>query len=281
MLELDGFGLKNLNKFCSSIVSDETFVNRLKHMKRSQQFTTPIITSEMRSRIESCTAIHIGITNISWAQFQLGDNAPTTLTDWSFNTIPENKMHISEFIESVQEIIERIPESDAYVFETPRVAHQGPQGTPATVNISIQMSQMAAMTAITMSQRRIEQKTFSEETNSFSSSKKRSQVLFCRQFLASRLFQTVVGMERISTATVVSSLIKDSENSRYNPPKNRPIAGEISLDPKWQMLYVSADGHCKEYLGQSLLMGLSFVRLCLLQCPHSLDLLRSRAKQNV
>lgn len=193
-------------------------------------------------------------------------------------------MHIAEFITSVLEIIERIPESDVYVFETPRVAHQGPQGTPATVNISVQMSQMAAMTAMAMSQRQyVDQDQSNDESASSSLTsilKRPAHVLFLRQFLSSRLFHTVVGMERISTATVVGSLMQDSMNLRYKLPSNRPIAGEITIGSELQQLYASGDGHCKEYLGQSLLMGLSFLRLCVLQCPHSLDVLKSRGRQN-
>lgn len=232
--------------------------------------------------MQSCTAIHIGITSISWAQFQLEANEATSLVDWSFNTIPEKKLHISEFVQSVMEINERIPESDAYVFETPRVAHQGPQGTPATINISVQMSQMAAMTAMAMAQRQIAQDQIPPDNESATTSNAQhsSQVLFMRQFLASRLFHTVVGMERISTATVVGSLMQDSANLKYKQPQNRPIAGEIVINSRLQQMYASGDGHSKEFLGQSLLMGLSFLRLCVLQCPHSLELLKTRGRQN-
>lgn len=248
-------------------------------VSRNQQFTTPLLNSELRSRIQLFTAIHIGITSISWSQFQLIPNAPTSLTDWSFNTIPDKKMHISEFIQAVHEIIDRIPDSDAYVLETPRVAHQGPQGTPAMVNISVQMSQMAAMTALAMSKRQLDQIP-ADTSNESLANQKPAPVLFLRQFLSSRLFHTVVGTERISSATVVGSMMQDAANVRYNQPRDRPIEGEIAINAKLQHLYATGDGHCKEYLGQSLLMGLSFLRLCILQCPHSLKLLNSRVRKN-
>lgn len=246
---------------------------------RHQQFTTPIVSVEMRTQIQSCTSIHIGITSIAWAQLKLSPNQPTTLTDWSFKTIPEKKMHIAEFIDAVMDIVAYIPESDAYVFETPRVAHQGPQGTPATVNISVQMSQMAAMTAMAMNLRRKCDPHLHPGTDLTNSLTDRpSHVLFMRQFLASRLFQTIIGQERISTATVINSLMQETVGL-CQKQYERPIGGEITFGQRFQQLYAAGDGPCKEYMGQSLLMGLSFLRLCILQCPHSLALLKSRGRQ--
>lgn len=153
---------------------------------RPKQYTTPAFSERLRKTTESLTAIHVGVNSITWAQLKLVENRQTLLTHWSFHEISDKKLHLNELVDRVFQISNEIPQSDIYIFENPRVAQQGPQGTPAQININVQLSQTVAMIAIAMQSRFQLQNKNTEKESKAKEPLDLKQVLFLRQFLASR-----------------------------------------------------------------------------------------------
>lgn len=320
MLELDGFGVKNLDKFCASILRDDgadgdalkagAAVAAVRQSTaptsiRQQQFTTPALADSLRHKIRTCTALHVGISSITWAQLQLNagssgdtDNGkqpvitttgPLRLLDWCIRSHSDKRMHVGELCEYVLNVCAELPASDVYVLESPRTAQQGPPGSPAQVNINVQMAQIIGMVSMAMAGRgRLS--TNAVDIDDYSTAEvsadvdadvdalaaNRRRVLFLRQLLSSRLFQTVVGVERISTESVVAALLDQSGCARDGRVL---LAGEVMVPTELRQAYAIADGYCKEYMGQTLLMAVAFMRLCVLQCPESLAAVsRQKAK---
>lgn len=307
LLEVDGFGVKNLDKFCASILRDhsdasteisdsnrvdaEAFnkahtaaVVETPSANRQQQFTTPGLVDSLRHELRTCTAIHVGMSSIAWAQLQLnGDpvssatvaDRPAQLLDWSVRTLSSTdnstkRLHVGELAQSVLDVIEQVPLADVYVLESPRIAQQGPPGSPATININVQTAQIIGMVSLAMAAR-ARPAAPADGSSPCDKVAAAGRVLFLRQLLASRLFQTVVGLERINTANVMATLLDQSGCARNEALKRgMRLAGELDIDADLQLAYNTTEGYCKEYMGQVLLMGLAFVRLSVLHCPASL-----------
>lgn len=168
-----------------------------KNLTRVKQFTTPALSDWVRENIHTFTAIHVGITSITWAQLTVRRNQQTLLSDWSFHEISDKKLHLNELVDRVLTITKDIPESNIYIFETPRIAQQGPQGTPAQININIQLSQTIAMVALAMQMRcqataefdamaKEQAKKSSVDESGINDDTISKQVLFLRQYLFSR-----------------------------------------------------------------------------------------------
>lgn len=76
-------------------------------------------------------------------------------------------------------------------------------------------------------------------------------------------------MERISTESVIVDMFNNERST------NNWTDLSINLDHKSK--YNLVKGYGKEYLGQSLLMALAFLRLCVIRCPDSLATLNKRS----
>lgn len=215
-------------------------------------------------------------------------------------------------------IIDEIPESDVYLLETPRIAMASPQGTPAQTNINVQLSQTIAMISLALAKRcgainlpteevsseiaanssKVLRTTEPDPKKSLASEIPTKQLLFLRQYLAARyvflllsfihriftderlfrrLFQTVVGKERVSSETIISGLM-ENRLEMFKPETNRFIGAQLKVNNEFKSIYESAARYEKEYLGQSLLMALAFIRLSVIQCPDSLAIIGRRAK---
>lgn len=64
----------------------------------------------------------------------------------------------------------------------------------------------------------------------------------------------------------------------FKPDTNRFIGAQLKVNNEFKAIYESAERYEKEYLGQSLLMALAFVRLSVIQCPDSLAIIGRRGK---
>lgn len=64
----------------------------------------------------------------------------------------------------------------------------------------------------------------------------------------------------------------------FKPEANRFIGAQLKVNNDLKTLYQSAQRYEREYMGQSLLMALAFVRLNVIQCPDSLAVIGRRDK---
>ncbi|KAL5290694.1 hypothetical protein ACFFRR_010200 [Megaselia abdita] len=201
------------------------------------------------STITSCSSIRVGVSNISWASFEFSSEDQnirvTRLENYTFN---ERKLHIGELIKKVVNTAKHIPESDCYVFENPKIATPGTPGNAEQVNINVQQSQVLAMLSLVLSQR---------NTTSI------DNVFFLKRYLYARLFKLLVGKEVVSTKSVVDEIIGHDQ-------------GYLKLDYEMKSKFENLEHFEQEYLRQTLLMGLAFIKLSVFKCPKSIQCLEQR-----
>lgn len=80
----------------------------------------------------------------------------------------------------------------------------------------------------------------------------------------------------MSTERIVADLLTPTQEKTNKGEKDGRL--EVAVSDEFKSIYGVAVGFEKEYLGQSLLMALTFLRLCVIQCPESLKFLRKRNK---
>lgn len=58
------------------------------------------------------------------------------------------------------------------------------------------------------------------------------------------------------------------------------IQSIVNVDPSLKYMYTSSENRDKDFLGCSFLLGLAFLRLCLLKCPKSIKLVGGKSSNN-
>lgn len=72
-------------------------------------------------------------------------------------------------------------------------------------------------------------------------------------------------MERTSTEAVVTDIMNQKRDTSNNV--------DLCIAPEDREKYLHFKGYGKEYMGQSLLLALAFLRICLVRCPESLAII--------
>nr|XP_019563073.2 uncharacterized protein LOC109431311 [Aedes albopictus] len=262
VLELDGFGITVLRKFYDSIVQNPKDAEAVaqKAIKKDVKFTTPIFSVNVIPKIQSCVSLYVGLDYVTWAKFKVSKDEPTVLTGWNSFQINDRKLHVSELIRNVTQINQLIPEADVYVVENPAVAQTVAMGSATQTNINVQKSQLIAMIMLMLSNRVPE------------SAEIVPNVYFVKQYTSARLFGIFVGNERVSADGVVRSLMERQIGP--NEESVEHVQSKLVIPSGLKVVYEENDSAEREFLGQSMLLGLSFLRLCVFKCEDSLKIFR-------
>uniref|UniRef100_A0A182QT18 Uncharacterized protein n=1 Tax=Anopheles farauti TaxID=69004 RepID=A0A182QT18_9DIPT len=272
VLELDGFGVTVLRKFYDSIVHGpkEDAVTAPKAIKKDVKFTTPLLSAQMIPKISSCVSLYIGLDYVTWAHFKLAKDVPTVLAGWNSYNISDRKLHINELIRNVSQINQLIPEADVYVVENPPVAQASAMGSAAQTNINVQRSQLIGMLMLMLANRPSPFTGGGADQPTDGSIG--SNVFFLKQYLSARLFGIFIGNERVSSEEVIRSFME--RQLAPNEESLESIQSHLAIPSGLKIIYEENDSTEREFLGQSLLLGLTFLRLCVFKCEDSLKLFR-------
>lgn len=202
----------------------------------------------------------MGLDFVTWAKFKVAKDQPTVLTGWSSFQISDRKLHVSELIHNVTQINQLIPEADVYIVENPAVAQMVAMGSAVQTNINVQKSQLIAMIMLMLANRVPECPDIVPS------------VYFLKQYTSARLFGIFVGNERVSADSVVRSLMERQIGP--NEESVRHEQSKIDIPSGLKVVYEENDSAEREFLGQSMLLGLSFLRLCVFKCEDSLQVFR-------
>ncbi|XP_058461672.1 uncharacterized protein LOC131436781 [Malaya genurostris] len=263
VLQLDGFGVTVLRKFYDSIVESPKDVNAVSSrvIKKDAKCTIPVFSANLIPKVQNCVSLYIGLDFVTWAKFQITEDQPTTLIGWNSFDISDRKLHITDLIRTVNQMNQLIPEADVYVVENPAIAQTLTTGSALKTNINVQKSQLNAMIMLMLCNRPRDNIELTE-----------NNIYFLKQFISARLFGIYVGNERVSSENVIRSLMErqvglNEEDSMENRSK-------LIIPSGLKILYEENSDVKREFLGQSLLVGLSFLRLCVFECENSLSVLR-------
>lgn len=266
-------------------------------LAKKLSYVTPTLYEHVRKTTTTCVSLNIDLNSISWSKFRLNYTKDFSqlkfieVEDWSSYEIPEYKrLNLSELINIIIYVNKKIPDGDVYVMESLPSAQQAKQpGNPIQVNVNVQRSQFVAMASTLLANRssnlvdEFEDLNEKDDDTSIHLAKKHKitqNVFFMRQFLASRLFRIYIGNEKVSTENAVENLLRYNYNYSDNaaPDSNLSVTNEQNLHvpDQFREVYQHSNRIKREYLGQSFLIGMTFIRLCLLKCSKSMQQLNKR-----
>ncbi|CAD7080419.1 unnamed protein product [Hermetia illucens] len=281
LLQLDGFGVKMLEKMCENIISHldkPPLETNASSSKRPGVFTIPAVPTAMRDQYKSCVSVFTTVSSITWARIVLTDNNPCHLSHWQHHEISEKRMHIGDLVRNMLYVIKMIPEADCYVMENPQIAQAAAPGGAEQVNINVQKAQITGLLNYGLMSRanlKLDQ----------------SNVFYLKKYLSSRIFNTLVGNERVSTEHVVAELLRtvynvedwleNSGNERGTSGDNLTLRSNVNVPMELREVYNNAERYQRDFLGQALLIGMTFIRLCLLRTPESLASVSRNQKDDI
>lgn len=221
-----------------------------KRLKKEKSFTIPK-TYDGIIDVTSCSSIRVGFSSISCASFEISAEAQTMeVTNWENYTYNEKKLHVGELVSNVIKISKHIPESQCYIFENPKIATPGSPGNAEKVNINIQQAQVFAMLSLILSQRN--QGTC-------------ENVFYLKRYIYARLFKLLVGTEVVTIKAIVNEIFEQDR-------------GYLNLKIKHDIKskFDNLENFEQEYLGQTLLLGIAFIKLSIFKCEKSLKSMERR-----
>ncbi|XP_053954177.1 uncharacterized protein LOC128860587 [Anastrepha ludens] len=296
ILLIEGFSLKLAEKFYKSMLEENIQVGGATRSarQRTASFITPVIDAEHRSEIRSSVSLRIGVSSVTWTRLVLptldSSNVPCCLTHWEHHEITEKKLHLGDLIQRLWYINHLIPDADCYIFENPQMAQMSSNpGSVDQQNINIQKCQVIAVLAYALFARGRRAEATKDGHESIDEVDKKSvvqrpNVFYIRRFLAARLFSQLVGTERVSTEETILNLMRihynvddlfegevESGQQTTNTAEQRlSLRGNVQFPLTHREMFSRAGRYQREFLGQSFLLNLAFVRLVLLQDENSI-----------
>lgn len=274
---MEGFGLKIAEKFYKSLLDpagSRQSQNPVANPKvtRTAPFITPLMDEQQRQLITSSVGVRIGVTSVSWARMELPESkyAPCELTHWQHHEINDKKLHLAELVRRCLYVAHQIPQADCYILENPQMAQASSNpGSIDQQNVNIQKAQVTAMLSYALMSRSNPDES---KTNLF----------YLRRFLAARLFNHLVGTERVSTEETLLGMMRthyNMEDAKLEQGEKTYLYNHVQFPSNLRAMYSKVERYQRELLGQAFLLNLAFVRLVLLQDPSSIaSVLRSSKK---
>lgn len=290
ILELDGFGVKVLEKFCESIIAandehKEMIVQKQAKAAKAKalKVVSPPLSNFLRQSITSCVSFHVDVNHIAWTKLTFGANkavesssVPVSVDEWACHAIGNEgkKPSLSDLIQTLVYLNGKIPKADVYVVEsqqTPRPATQ--PGNAIQMTINVQKAQVLAMISVLMASR--EGKVFENERDLHETISEEAQqtLFFLKNFISSRLYKTLVGTERVATDQVIEHILRCNEG--IENPNNRSLSA-IDVPLHLRKQFADTLKLDREFIGQATLNGLAFFKLCVLRCHESAAIVNYR-----
>ncbi|XP_022219731.2 transcription elongation factor, mitochondrial isoform X3 [Drosophila obscura] len=283
ILYVEGFGLKVATKFFSSLLepegvrrSSEGNATQKPKSTRTAPFITPGMDEGQRVRIASSVGVRIGVTSVSWARIEIGknDNDPCLLTHWQHHELNDKKLHLAELARRCLYVTHQMPQADCYVLENPQMAQASSNpGSIDQQNVNIQKSQVTAILSYALLSRADPDET------------KCNNLYYMRRFLTARLFNHLVGTERVSSEETILSMMRTHYNMDDQTEKtlqaHAGIRSQMQFPADLRNMFSQLERYQRELLGQAFLLNLAFARLVLLQDPLSISTVSRSPKSSL
>ncbi|XP_037721847.1 uncharacterized protein LOC119554843 [Drosophila subpulchrella] len=275
ILYVEGFGLKAATKFFKSVLApvDNGSNGPEKKSKaaRVAPFITPSMDEAQRQRIASAVGVRIGVTSVSWARLEIASSdAPCLLTHWHHHELNDKKLHLSELCRRCLYVSHQIPQADCYVLESPQMAQVSSNpGSIDQQNVNIQKAQVAAIMSYSLMAR------------SDADENKANNLYYMRRFLSARLFNHLVGTERVSSEDTILAMMRTHYNVEHQlPGTESPLSlrRQVHFPADLRLIFAQQERYQRELLGQAFLLSLAFTRLVLLQDAMSIARVTRNAK---
>lgn len=275
ILYVDGFGLKVVTKFYKSLLEPVPSASsgaKAAKASRIAPFITPVLDEQQRQLISSTVGVRIGVTSVSWARLELPQTkySPCLLSHWQHHEINDKKLHLVELVRRCLYVSHQIPEADCYVLENPQMAQAS--NNPGSIdqqNVNIQKAQVTSMLSYALMAR-------------INAGESKTNVFYLRRFLTARLFNHLVGTERVSSEETILGMMRTYYNMEEYGEQDEPInlQNQVQFPSNLRSMYSKVERYQRELLGQAFLLNLAFVRLVLLQDQASIASVSRNSKKS-
>ncbi|EDW70028.1 uncharacterized protein [Drosophila virilis] len=274
ILYVEGFGLKVATKFYKSLLepapSTQSSVKTQK-APRTAPFITPALDEQQRQGIMSSVGVRIGVTSVSWARLEIPDtkHSPCVLSHWQHHEINDKKLHLAELVRRCLYVAHQIPQADCYIMENPQMAQ--PSSNPGSIdqqNVNIQKAQVTSMLSYALMAR-------------IAPGESRTNLFYLRRFLTARLFNHLVGTERVSSEDTILGMLRTYYNmeEQLDHEEQINLHNQVQFPSNLRTMYSKAERYQRELLSQAFLLNLAFLRLVVLQDPASIACVSRSSKK--
>ncbi|XP_017771178.1 PREDICTED: transcription elongation factor, mitochondrial isoform X2 [Nicrophorus vespilloides] len=255
ILEVEGLGENVLDKLCKSIIFNRSTDKVVSTAKNRRQVLTPQLDSLLANSLQDAVGIHLAPTGVSWSKMDRGSNLVQSWNYIDFMSVPK-KLTPTDIFQMSVSILNKLPIGEVYVMESSQSA--GPQNSnmkqAPTYTQQIELSSMLLALLNTNNKHAINMGT--QENPSYE-----NNVYYLRSNLPARMFRTFVGNERVSTTGIVKQLL-DKDDSLP--------CSTVEFQDNLKEYYFSQSASRKDLLGQSLMLVITFMNLCIYRNPNSL-----------
>lgn len=202
--------------------------------------------------IESFTSIHQEANGVFVARFSAANNQnwnDVKLDDWiHYKTETFGVKNLCQICEQLAVIVEQLPNSDVYILDDHIKAQRYRKSvTPKKLAEILQINQQCAILMALLHKKR----TSNDKMN----------VFFMGYQTVGQLFNILVGNEPISTQSTIKKILHDDFCSKTFKPLE---SLKIDVNDEIKRTYHKSNATERECLGRSLLIGLTFIRLGIL-----------------
>ncbi|XP_026464867.1 uncharacterized protein LOC113367476 [Ctenocephalides felis] len=282
-LEVDGFGIKVLDKFYKSVLDErdnkKPTEKVVKGKKRNLGFLTPPLDENIRKKVSNIVSIHVSLNAVSWSVINiLADSFITVKSCNLYDYKQENKRTgFSQLLQLALSIARLIPEGDIYIFEA---LQNNVNPTTASTNYvrNDRIQLISMLSAILANRKQMEQninhnQNIQENTDSllynFVEESTNHSVYFMRNMLVARFYKTIIGSESISTEPIILKIFENSTKGLPNSLEPRVIQHVIDF-------YHTLNPIHKEIFRQAVLIGLTCAKVCVVADEISISKVYSR-----
>ncbi|KAH8360656.1 hypothetical protein KR200_011182, partial [Drosophila serrata] len=275
ILHIEGFSLKVATKLFKSLLeqvdgvsSSDVVSGQKPKTSRTAPFITPAMDDKRRLQIVSSIGVRIGVTSVSWARIEIeGKDSSCRLTNWQYHELNDKKMHLAELVQRCLYATHQIPQADCYVLESPQMAQvSNNPGSIDQQNVNIQKAQVSAIMSYALMSRM------------YPDDNKAKNVYYMRRFLTARLFNHLVGTERVTTEDTILAMMRNGTHSEFPDTQATNLHNKVHFPVELRQLFSHLARHQRDFLGQAFLLNLAFIRLVLLKDPTSISAVSRQSK---
>ncbi|CAG0917158.1 unnamed protein product [Notodromas monacha] len=250
LLEVDGFGVKILEKFCESVLG-----TRATSAKPStgSLYCSPKPSPSLLEDLRDFTALQVTPRKLSWARMTRNRQL-IELRSVAVNPTETKRYDVVHVMDMVLPLVKEIPISDAYVIED-SIASGGNAIQPAFFGVHLQLARIqAALVALL-------------ESRDVNLQGENRRVFAMKPAHVSKLFGVRVGGERVSGQKLVTSIMEKESDV--------PWFSELSsVEESCRSDYEASSPVDKEMMSNALLLSLAFQNLVVERNPECFMLLR-------
>ncbi|XP_049874274.1 uncharacterized protein LOC126372515 isoform X2 [Pectinophora gossypiella] len=271
---IEGFSEKTATKLFDSILEGPAKKTDKRSSKIKGQVLHPHLSESLRKNCKTVLSVYITVNSVCWTLF---NRSNYEVVSWQYHPIdhPEGKkFQITEILDIAWKVTQCLPVADIYVMKaeatTLRAAGSDPNN-PKVIAVNLQKAQMIAM-IVALINARSHNKSITHDETYQAEENLNQRVYFLRPTLPFRLYGTLVGNEKVSTDQTVEMLLQNANNESSSK-------SHLLVPDKLQIMFRNQKDLQKDMLGHSLLLGLTFMDICIYKNQESIDKLVKRTRE--